>query len=100
MFELNTLYIKYAIYCKVKLQHDQVYDQQAKDILFWNRPKHLSILEVVLPNPFRGMGRGGIPRRPNSRATPPRSEPEVKNEKVVPKMARRRGSDVGQSRKR
>jgi len=30
----------------------------------------------------------------------PRSEPEVKMEEVLPKMARRRGSDAGQSRRR
>jgi len=30
----------------------------------------------------------------------PRSGPKVKNEEVVAKMARRRGSDAGQSRRR
>jgi len=28
------------------------------------------VVVVVLPDPFREMGRGGTPRKPNSRATP------------------------------
>jgi len=46
-----------------------------------------------------GWGRGGTPRRPNSRATTQGLYQRLKME-VVPKMARRRGSDAGQSRRR
>jgi len=37
-----------------------------------------------------------LPRRPNSRATPQGMDQRSKMEEVVPKMARRRGSDAGQ----
>jgi len=51
---------------------------------------------VVLPDPFREMGQlhGVLTVWLRSR-----SGPEAKNEEVVPKMARRRGSDAGQSRR-
>jgi len=45
-----------------------------------------STLVVVLPDPFWGMGRGGTPRRPNSRATPQGLDQMSKMEEVVPKM--------------
>jgi len=44
--------------------------------------------------------RGGTPRRPNSRARPQGLDLRLKMEEVVPKMARRRGSDAGESRRR
>jgi len=72
-----------------------------------NAPSHLvrcklsrMVVVVVPPDPFRGMGRGGTTRRPSSRATPQGLDQRSKMEEVVPKMARRRGSDAGQSRKR
>jgi len=55
---------------------------------------------VVLPDPFRGMGHGETPRRPNSRGTPQGLDQRSKMKEVVPKMARRRGSGAGQSRRR
>jgi len=58
------------------------------------------VVEVVLPDPFREMGRGGTPRRPNSRATPQGLNQRSKMEKVVPKMEHQRGSDAGQSRRK
>jgi len=39
---------------------------------------------VVLPDPFRGMGREGTPQRPNSRATPQGLDQKSKME-VVPR---------------
>jgi len=45
------------------------------------------------PTLSEGWGRRGPPRRPNSRATPQGLEQRSKMEEVVPKMARRRGSD-------
>jgi len=54
---------------------------------------------VVLPDPFREMGRGGSPRRPNNRATPQGLDLRSKIEAVVPKMVRRRGSVVEHSRR-
>jgi len=40
-------------------------------------------------------GRGETPRRPNSRGTPQGMDQKSKMEEVVPKIARRRGSDAG-----
>jgi len=51
------------------------------------------------PTPSEEWGRGGTPRRPNSRATPQGLDQRSKME-VVPKIARRKGSDAGQSRRR
>jgi len=53
----------------------------------------------VLPDPFRRMGawRNFADAQQSDHA--PRSGPEVKMEEVVPKMARRRGSDARQSRR-
>jgi len=48
----------------------------------------------------RDRGLGGISRKPNSRATPQSLDPKSKMEEVMPKMARRRGSDARQSKKR
>jgi len=42
----------------------------------------------------------GTPRKPNSRASPQGLDQRSKMDEVVPKMARRRGSDAGQSRRR
>jgi len=42
-------------------------------------------LVVVLPDPFREMGRGGTPRRPNSLAMPQDLDQGSKMEEVVPK---------------
>jgi len=47
------------------------------------------VVVVVLSDPFRRIGRGGTPRRPNSRATPQGLDQRAKIEEVVPKMARR-----------
>jgi len=52
------------------------------------------------PTPSEGWGRGETPRRPNSRTTPQGLDQKSKMEKVEPKMARLRGSDAGQSRRR
>jgi len=52
------------------------------------------------PTPFEGWGRGGTPQRPNSRATPQDLDERSEMEEVVPKMACRRGSYAGQSRRR
>jgi len=49
------------------------------------------------PTPSEGWGREGTPRRPNCRATPQGLD-QRSNMEEVPKMARRRGSDAGQSR--
>jgi len=51
------------------------------------------------PTPFEVWGRGGTPRVPNSRATPQGLDQRSKMEAVVSKMACRRGSDTGQSRR-
>jgi len=47
-----------------------------------------------------GWSCGETPRRPNSRATPQGLDQRSKIEEVVPKMARQRGSDAGQSRRK
>jgi len=51
------------------------------------------------PIPSEGWGHGGIPCRPSSRTTHQGLNQRSKME-VVPKMARQRGSDAGQSRRR
>jgi len=51
---------------------------------------------VMLPDPFRGMGEWRNSTEAQQSGHAPRSEPEVKME-VVPKTARRKGSDAGQS---
>jgi len=58
------------------------------------------LVVLMLPDPFRGLGCGGTPQRPNSRATPQGLDQRSKMKEVVRKIARRRGSDVGQSRRR
>jgi len=42
------------------------------------------LVVVVLPDPFRGIGRGGIPRRPNSPVTPQGLDQRSKIKEVVP----------------
>jgi len=54
---------------------------------------------VVLPTLSEGWGRGGTPRTSNSRATPQGLDQRWKTEVVVPKMARRRGSEEGRYRR-
>jgi len=54
---------------------------------------HTSISGSGATRPLGGMG-------PKRWATSPRYGPEVKMKEVVPTMARRRGSDAGQSRRR
>jgi len=49
---------------------------------------------------LEGWRHGGTPWRSNSRATHKGLDQRSKIEEVVPKMARRRGSDAEQSRKR
>jgi len=58
----------------------------------------LTLVVVVLPDPFRGMGawRNSTEIQQSGHAT--RSDQRSKMEEVVPKMARRRGSDGGQSK--
>jgi len=58
------------------------------------------VVVVVLPDPFRGMGAWRNSTETNSRAMPQGLDQRSKMEEVVPKMARRRGSDAGQSRRR
>jgi len=60
----------------------------------------MSEVVVVLPDLSEGWGHEGTPQRPNSRATPQGMEKRSKMEEVVLKMARRIGSDAGQSRRR
>jgi len=55
---------------------------------------------LYYPTPSEGWGRGETPRRPNSRATPQGLDQMSKMEEVVPKMARRRGLDAEQSRRK
>jgi len=42
---------------------------------------------VELPNPFRGIGRGGTPRRPNRWDTSQGMDQRSNMEEVVPKIA-------------
>ena len=50
------------------------------------------------PTPSEGWGRGGTPRRPNSRATPQGLDHRSRIEREEPKIDLRRGSEAGQSR--
>jgi len=50
---------------------------------------------VVLPDPFRGMGGAGTPRRPNSQATFQDLDQRSKMEEVVLKMACRERLECG-----
>jgi len=50
-----------------------------------------------ISTPYEGWGRGGIPRRPNSQATPQGLDQGSKLE-VMPKMARWRSSDSEHSK--
>ena len=52
------------------------------------------------PTPSEGWGRGGIPRRPNSRATPQGLDHRLRIEREEPKIDLRRDSEAGQSRRR
>ena len=52
------------------------------------------------PTPSEGWGRGGTPRRPNSRATPQGLDHRPRIEREEPKIDLRRGSEAGQSRRR
>jgi len=52
------------------------------------------------PTSSEGWGCRGTPQRPNSRATPQGLDQRSNMEEVVRKIARRRGSDAGQSRRR
>ena len=52
------------------------------------------------PTPSEGWGRGGTPRRPNSRATPQGLDHRSRIEREEPKIDLRRGSEAGQSRRR
>jgi len=65
--------------------------------LLQNRFQLLNDLHVMR---FLRRGHGGTPKSPNSRPSPRRSGPEINMEEVMPKMVRRRSSDVGQSRRR
>ena len=57
-----------------------------------NQPNDLMVVVVVLPKPFRGMGRGGTPLRPNKRATPQGLDHRSRIEREQPKIDLRRGS--------
>jgi len=61
---------------------------------------HNSVVVVVLPDPFQETGAQRNSTETQQSGHAPRSGPEVKIGKVVQKMARLRGSDVGQSRRR
>ena len=52
------------------------------------------------PTPSEGWGRGGTPRRPNSRATPQGLDHRSRIEREEPKIDLRRGSEAEQSRRR
>jgi len=58
------------------------------------------VVVVVLPDSFRGIGAWRNSTETQQLGHAPRSGPEVKMEEVVAKMARRRGSDAEQSRRR
>jgi len=53
-----------------------------------------SVTVVVLPGPFRRMGVRRNSTADQQLGHAPRSGPEVKNGKVMPKMAHRRGTDA------
>jgi len=61
--------------------------------------KSVGVVVVVLLDPFRGMGAWRNSMETQQSATPQGLDQRSKME-VVPKMARRRGSDAGHSRKR
>ena len=52
------------------------------------------------PTPSEGWGRGGTPRRPNSRATPQGLDHRLRIEREEPKDRFAKGSEAGQSRRR
>jgi len=56
------------------------------------------LVVVVLPDPFLNEGVEELHGDPTVGATPQSLNQRSKMEEVVPKMARRRGSDAGQSR--
>jgi len=58
------------------------------------------VVVVVLPYPFRGMGAWRYSTETQQSDHNPGLDQRSKMEEVVPKMARRRGSDAGQSRRR
>jgi len=60
----------------------------------------LNMVVVVLPDPFRGLGAWINSTETQQSGHASRSVSEIKMEKVVPKMACRRGSDAGQSRRK
>jgi len=73
------------------------------DLSIWSSPNHLQN-SVVMGYPIPSEGwwweRGGTPRKSNSLAMPQGLDQSSKMEEVVPKMARWKGSDAGQSRRR
>ena len=72
-------------------------DDDSHSEINWHR---LMTVVVVLPDPFEGWGRGGTPRRPNSRATPQGLDHRSRIEREEPKIDLRRGSEARQSRRR
>jgi len=55
-----------------------------------------NLMKAVITDHFQGMGGRAILRGPNSRATPQSLDPRSKMEEVMPKMARKGGSDAGE----
>ena len=82
----------------VLAHHRCVINQRLKSLE--SRIGSSAVVVVILPDPFRGMGRGGTPRRPNSRATPQGLDYRSRIEREEPKIDLRRGSEAGQSRRR
>ena len=72
-------------------------DDDSHSEINWHQ---LMTVVVVLPDPFRGWGRGGTPRRPNSRATPQGLDHRSRIEREEPKIDLQRGSEARQSRRR
>jgi len=91
---------------------------QFRSVTFWQAPFLFSRVpsycfdlagKYIFYNPWwwwcyqtssEGWGRGRTPRRSNSRTTTQDLDQTLQMEETVPKIARRRGSDAGQSRRR
>jgi len=87
----------------LNLKHNNVFGltkcRHFRESLRMRYPCNLLRWRWCYPTPSEGWERGGTPRRPSSRATPQGLNQRSKMEEVVPMMARRRGSDAGQSRR-
>ena len=72
-------------------------DDDSHSEINWHR---LMTVVWYYPTPSDGWGRGGTPRRPNSRATPQGLDHRSRIEREEPKIDLRRGSEARQSRRR